>query len=108
MLRRWCGVVFSCVCLVPVLAWAQSQNSGISGTVTDPSGAVIPNAELTLTSVLRQTTAKTTSGSDGLYSFPNLEPGSYELNVTAAGFKPLQQKRYFAHRESVRTHRPEA
>src|SRR6185312_2325163 len=87
---RFAFVVFS-ILLAPSLVWAQSQNSGISGRVTDPSGATVPGAELTLTSLARQTTAKTTVGSDGLYAFPNLEPGAYELKVTAAGFKAFTQ-----------------
>src|SRR5947209_4634383 len=73
------------------VAAAQSMNASISGTVTDPSGAVVPGAEVTLKSLERQTTAKTTTSADGLYSFPNLEPGSYEVSVKAAGFKPLTQ-----------------
>jgi hypothetical protein len=75
----------------PGLICSQSMNSGISGTVTDPSGAVISKAELTLTSVDRQTNSKTTTGSDGLYSFPNLQPGRYELKIVAPGFKPITQ-----------------
>lgn len=78
--------------LAPMLAWGQSQNSSISGTVTDPSGAVIPGAELTLTSQQRQSSIKTKTGTDGLYSFPNLEPGSYDVSVTAVGFKPVVQR----------------
>lgn len=69
----------------------QSQNSGISGVVTDPSGAIVSGADLTLTSPSRNTTAKATSNADGLYSFPNLQPGDYELKVSATGFKPLVQ-----------------
>lgn len=78
--------------LLPGMAFGQSQNSSISGTVTDASGAVVPGAALTLTSVQRQTNAKTVSGSDGLYSFPNLVPGNYDLKVEAKGFKPQVQR----------------
>ena len=85
------ALVVSSVLLAPALIWAQSQNSGISGTVTDPSGATVPGAEMTLTSLERQTTAKATVGSDGLYAFPNLEPGAYELKVSAPGFKAFTQ-----------------
>lgn len=80
------------VLLIPALAWGQSQNSSLSGTITDASGAVVPNAELALTFVERQITTKAKSGSDGLYSFPNLVPGTYELRVTATGFKPTVQR----------------
>jgi hypothetical protein len=91
MLRQWCALALSFLLFSPALIRAQSQNSGISGTVTDPSGASVPGAEITATSLERQTVAKTTSGSDGLYSFPNLEPGHYEIKVSATGFKPLTQ-----------------
>jgi hypothetical protein len=90
LLRRW--IIFAAMLLLPVLAFSQSQNSSLSGTVTDASGAVVPGAELTLTSVQRQTTARTVSGSDGLYSFPNLVPGNYELKTDAKGFKPQIQR----------------
>src|ERR1700730_11631124 len=72
-------------------ASAQNQNATVNGTITDPSGAVVPGAELTLKSLQRGTTAKATSGSDGLYSFPNIEPGTYELSAAAPGFRPLTQ-----------------
>jgi hypothetical protein len=78
--------------LIPLLLWSQSQNSSISGTITDASGAVVPNADLTLTSLARQVSVQSKSGADGLYSFSNLEPGSYELKVTATGFKPIAQR----------------
>ncbi len=84
-------------CAITMLAmapgvWAQSQNASINGTVSDPSGAVVPQATVTLRSLERGTTVTTKSGADGLYSFPNLEPGRYEVSVTAPGFKPFTQK----------------
>ena len=78
--------------VLPSAILAQSQNSSLSGSVSDASGAVMPNVSLTLTSVERQSVAKATSNSAGLYTFPNLEPGNYELEAKASGFRPFVQK----------------
>ncbi len=88
--REW---VFSLLLsgLLPALSWAQNTNATITGTVTDPTGAAVPNAALTLTSVATSTVSKTKSGQDGLYSFPNLRPGIYELRASAQGFKEYTQ-----------------
>src|ERR1700682_1747006 len=81
------------LCLLSVPAsLAQRFNAAISGTVTDPSGAAVPSAELTLTSVETGSVAKTSSGQDGLYAFPNLQRGGDEIKASAAGFRPLLQK----------------
>jgi hypothetical protein len=85
----WRTLLLLCV---PVVLCGQSQNSGLSGTITDPSGAVVPGAALTLTSSQSQISATATTGSDGLYSFPNLQPGNYDLKVTASGFRPITQR----------------
>lgn len=79
-----------CVCL-PGLMLAQFR-SGVSGTVMDQNNAVIPNAEVSMRNLDTGVVAKTTSGSDGLYSFPNMLTGTYELNATATGFRPFAQK----------------
>ena len=71
---------------------AQSLNASLSGTVTDPSGAVIPEAELTLRAVTTSAVVRVTSGTDGLYSFPNLLAGTYELTVSAPGFRDYVQR----------------
>jgi hypothetical protein len=69
--------------LVPCTVSAQATG-GLRGSVLDPSSAVIPGATITLTrgSEVR----KTTSGSDGVYTLRDLEPGSYRIAVTAPGF----------------------
>lgn len=70
---------------------AQTNNSGsLSGTVTDPSGAVVPGATVTATNVARGTTFQATTGSGGSYNFSLLEPGSYTLTVEATGFQKAQ------------------
>jgi hypothetical protein len=66
--------------------------STISGTVLDPNNAPVPNAEVSVTNTDTGTTANTTSGPDGLYSFPNLITGTYELKASATGFRPFVQR----------------
>ena len=82
----------SAILALPVLCWGQSFNASISGTVTDPSGAAVPEAQLTLTAVATGAVAKATSGPDGLFAFPNLQRGAYELKVTAKGFRDFLQR----------------
>ena len=78
--------------LAPLSLLGQSQNNTISGTLTDASGAIVPNAKAVLTHVQRKIDREATTGIDGLYSFPNLGPGTYDLKVTASGFKPVVQR----------------
>src|SRR3954462_9201613 len=79
-------------CLLATGAWAQGSRASISGIIQDPTGAAIPNVVFSLRSLATSAVAKTTSGSDGLYSFPNLTPGVYELTVSAKGFREYLQK----------------
>ncbi len=75
------------LCMSSTGAWAQitSQTGAITGTVTDPTGAIVPNAKITITSD-RGTSQVTTSSGNGDFTFPLLQPGSYRLSVEAAGF----------------------
>jgi len=83
--------------LVPVLVgfllvmpyvMAQTAATGaLQGTVTDATGAVIPNATVTLTSTTTGQERTVTTGGDGVYRFPLLPPGTYNLKFAATGFK---------------------
>lgn len=77
--------------IVCVPARAQVVGATLSGTITDPSGAVVPNAMVsvknTATGVMRDATADTA----GFYSIPNLLPGSYEVTVTSPGFNTARE-----------------
>ncbi len=77
--------------LVSVGAFAQ-QNSEISGTVTDNNGAVVPNAHITLTSTTTGVKLSTDTNSNGVYVFPGLNVGTYDLTATATGFGNYVQK----------------
>lgn len=68
------------------VAWALSSGS-LSGTLTNPSGAVIPAAKLTLTNTALKSEFHATSDAEGFYSFPALPVGHYDLTMEAAGFQ---------------------
>jgi len=65
--------------------------SAITGTVTDPSGAVVPNAKVALTEEETGTTQTTVTNNDGIYDAPGLGVGHYTITVTAAGFQTYKQ-----------------
>jgi hypothetical protein len=74
--------------LLPFMAAAQSVvTGGITGAVTDQSGAVIVGAKVTLASATTGETQAVTSSSSGVYGFSLLKPGRYTLTVTQQGFK---------------------
>ncbi len=65
---------------------AQVSGATVSGTVTDPSGSAVPKAQITIKDVATGAARIVVSDNAGLYSAPNLLPGSYEISVTAPGF----------------------
>jgi len=73
------------------LAFAQSSNANLSGTVTDSSGAVVAGAQLTLSNTARKSTSTYQSDDGGRYVFRDLEPGTYSLQVAKTGFQSTMQ-----------------
>ncbi len=75
------------VCLVCLTAtFAQTSKGFLVGTVADPNGAVIPSANITITNTATGTVRTTVSQSNGSYRFDAIDPGTYNLDVSAAGF----------------------
>ncbi|PYU21017.1 MAG: hypothetical protein DMG30_18810 [Acidobacteria bacterium] len=70
---------------------AQVAGATLSGTINDPSGAVVPNAQVSARNTATGVTRVATTDSAGFYSIPNLLPGSYEVSVTATGFSTAIQ-----------------
>ncbi|HUR37322.1 MAG TPA: TonB-dependent receptor [Terriglobales bacterium] len=83
------------LCLViAVAAMAQSTTNGaISGTVTDQSGAVIPNAKVEIKNTGTNDTITATSDESGRFRASNLLPGTYDIKVTAGGFADYKASR---------------
>ena len=80
------------VCLLlfcPSLARAQVTTGDILGTVTDPSGSVLPNAAVVLTNKGTRETRTATSNGSGEYIFSLLQNGHYSITATAPGFKKI-------------------
>jgi Carboxypeptidase regulatory-like domain len=74
------------------LAFGQTNTTGdVAGLVADSSGAIVPGATLTLTSLATGAARSTTSNSSGEYRFSQLPPGRYSLSVTASGFEKSKQ-----------------
>jgi len=70
---------------------AQTAGTGaVTGTVTDSSGAVIPNATVTATQTETGQERTATTSADGTYRFSLLPPGTYKVTFTASGFKPIE------------------
>jgi hypothetical protein len=72
-------------------AWGQATTS-LRGVVTDPSGAAVPNAQVTLTNTATNTVRTAVTGSDGAYAFTEVQPGTYTLTVEAQGFRKYERR----------------
>jgi hypothetical protein len=70
-------------------AWAQSNRATMTGTVTDPSGAVVTDVEVVATNIGTNVPTKTVSNREGIYVLPNLAPGPYSVEFKREGFETL-------------------
>src|ERR1700720_2740863 len=70
-----------------VPALAQAAGATLSGLLQDPSGGVVPGASISIKNTGTGEVRQSASNAGGLYSAPNLQPGSYEVTVTAKGFR---------------------
>jgi len=82
-------VAFGLVAGVPVVA--QSGRGTLTGTIQDTNGAVIPGAAIALRETQTGSSFDSKSGPEGLFTFPELPPGIYALEVSATGFETYRQ-----------------
>ena len=83
LISAWCIAVLVCS---SVSLWA-AANGSLSGTLVDPSGAVVPGAKVTVVNTALKSEYKAISNGRGFYSFPTLPVGHYDLAIEATGFK---------------------
>src|SRR5947209_18925700 len=69
-----------------VTASAQEFRGSVTGKVTDPNGAAIPGATVTIKNIETNSETTATTNDEGTYNFPLLQPGKYTLTVTQQGF----------------------
>ena len=85
-LRVICAVLALCL-LAAICAYSQAVNATLLGTVTDSSGAVVPNAKITIIETNTGVSRTGQSNESGNYTFPDLAPGVYSVTVESTGFK---------------------
>jgi hypothetical protein len=87
--KRTLGCVLLCLLLMAPGTNAQIRSGTITGLATDPSGAVVAGADVTVTNTGTHETSSTRTTDTGLYTVPYLETGTYSVSVTRAGFETV-------------------
>jgi len=92
---KFAALVLLCICIIPVLCPAQEATGRIVGTVSDPTGAVIPNVQVTVTNTATGISRKTVTDREGYYQLLALPIGNYKVTAEHQGFRTVisdQQK----------------
>ena len=107
--KGWAWLVIVAVAIMMTAVGAKAQMSGkggITGTVTDKTGAVVPNATVTATSDSTKLSVEAKSTGAGDYNFSNLDPGIYSVTVVAQGFEKLTQQNIHVNALELSTFNP--
>ncbi len=88
---RLVSIGFACLCLARLGA-AQTVGASLQGIVTDPTGAVVGNADVVVLNVATGTTRELKTDARGHYRIPVLQPGEYEVHITASGFQKIARQ----------------
>ncbi len=105
--RALCLLALALTIATPATLKAQTAGEGtVSGTVTDGTGAVVPNAKVTATNVATNIATVRTSSGAGLFTIAPLPPGTYTLTIEAKGFRTLRQQNLAVNALSVLTLNP--
>src|SRR3989440_4709680 len=85
-------ILCSAISVASVFVDAQALNAGtVTGVITDPNGAVVPNATVTISNPLTGYTRTANTDADGMFHFNDVPPNNYHLSITATGFSGAQQ-----------------
>ncbi len=92
-LSAWVGIVAAFCAFISAPGRAQVVGAFLTGSVIDPSGAAVSNAQVTLRNLATGVVTQATTNNAGIYSVPNLLPGEYEVSAHAPGLTPKQRAR---------------
>jgi hypothetical protein len=84
--------VAATLALTACIAFSQSDRGTLTGTITDPAGALVPGADMVLTNPATGISVRTVSTEAGNYAFGNLSAGQYDVTVERQGFRRFEQK----------------
>ena len=91
---KFLATAIFCLALGVGQIFAQSTvTGGIQGRITDPQGAVVPNATIKVTNLGTNAEVTATTSEDGAYRVTNLQPGTYSVEVNATGFAAAKVER---------------
>src|SRR5215469_13028641 len=82
---KWTFLVVFLLCAA--LAFSQGSTATLGGSITDPTGAAVPGADVTLTNTATGAALKTTSNERGDYAFAQIPGGQYRVTITKTGFR---------------------
>ena len=84
--------ICACLLIAAATASAQVDQGAITGTVTDNTGAIVPNAQVTITATDTGLTLQSKSNSSGNYTFSPIKIGNYTVSASAAGFQTTSRQ----------------
>ena len=90
------------VILLSAHGFGQTVSGSIAGTVLDATQAAVGNAKVTAVEQSKKTTASATTDVEGRFVFPQMQPGTYDITVEAAGFKLVEEGNFLRHPEDPR------
>src|SRR6476660_3331206 len=88
-MRVLLSLFLAAFCMAP-RGWPQTTMGGVSGTVRDQTGAVIPNVAIGLTNTATNAVVNTVTNEVGFYIFPSVAPGTYTLSAQSPGMQKFE------------------
>ena len=92
-MRRWANLSLLILALPLAIFSQQAATATLTGSITDPHGALVPGAKITATQIATGFKRETVTNAEGLYVLSNMEPGDYEVRIEAKGFTTKVTKR---------------
>jgi Carboxypeptidase regulatory-like domain len=86
------GLLIAALALSQLPAFAQFSSGSIGATVTDATGAVVPQAKVVLKNEANGTSRDSVTNNSGFFNFPSISPGSYTVTITAAGLQTFEEQ----------------